>query len=59
MHYFEEGGRTGGLVAFLYIKDDIFYLLSVADYRGRWNVEASEAAYFRALSAAVRRIDEV
>jgi hypothetical protein len=59
MYHFEQGGRAGGLVAFLYIKDDIFYLLSVAGYEGRWDVEASEKAYFTALAAAVRRIDEI
>ncbi|HTE14796.1 MAG TPA: hypothetical protein VK642_06940 [Burkholderiales bacterium] len=59
IHFFEQGGRQGGLAAFLYVKDDIFYLLSVAGYEGRWNVEASETSYFRALAAAVRRIDEI
>ncbi len=59
MHCFEQAGRQGGLAAFLHAKDDVFYLLSAASYEGGWNVEASEAAYFRALAAAVRRIDEI
>jgi hypothetical protein len=59
MYHFELGGREGGLVAFLSVKDDVFYLLSVADYRGRWNVKELQESYFRALRAAVRRIDEI
>jgi len=59
MHLFEQAARQGGLVAFLHAKDEVFYLLSAAGYEGGWNVEASEAAYFRALAAAVRRIDEI
>jgi hypothetical protein len=59
IYHFEQGGREGGLVAFLCVKDDIVYLLSVSDYQGRWNVQGSETSYFRALSAAVRRIDEI
>lgn len=58
-YMFEQCGSPGGLVAFLYVKDDVFFLLSAASYEGRWNVEGSEASYFRALAAAVRRIDEV
>jgi hypothetical protein len=59
LYHFEQAGREGGLIGFLYVKDDIFYLLSVSDYEGRWNVQASETSYFRALAAAVHRIDEV
>ena len=59
IYHFEQGGREGGLIAFLYVKDDIFYLLSVSTYQGRWNVQASETSYFQALSEAVRRIDEI
>ncbi len=59
MHLFEQAGRQGGLAAFLHVKDDVFYLLSAAGYEGGWNIEASEAAYFRALAAAVRRVDEI
>ena len=59
IYLFEQAGSKGGLTAFLYVKGDVFYLLSAAGYEGTWNVEASEAAYFRALKAAVRRIDEI
>lgn len=59
IYLFEQAGRVGGMLAFLYVKDEIFYVLSAAGYEGDWNVEASETAYFQALAAAVRRIDEI
>jgi|GEM_PF-3820598 len=61
IYQFEQAGYNAGLIAFLCIKDEVFYLLSVVGYEASWfaATDASEKAYFQALGEAVRRIDEI